>query len=365
MKLKDVSVTGSRGLEFIENTMGKKPLFVCTISYTGTSEIPGLTLAGANPEVVKFTPAADAELLYYRHCKSIPGVPATPDGVPTPALITLSALKLAQIPFFIVDAGAAVKPKAPYVSVGLQNTAKDITTGNAMDLNEVKQVFEYSKLLGQNFSYACDYLILGESIPAGTTTASAVLSALGIDARGKVSSSMTDNPHQLKDQVVERALKAAGIPIDKLAVDPLLAVSKVGDPMIATVAGLVIGASGRVPIILAGGTQMTAVAAVVSILDARALEDVVLGTTPYVTEDPMSDLSWLLKQSGDIPIISADPGLSRSSIVGLQPYGKGLVKEGVGAGGSCLASMLSSSGETTTSDILDEVERSYKEIIGK
>jgi NaMN:DMB phosphoribosyltransferase len=79
----------------------------------------------------------------------------------------------------------------------------------------------------------------------------------------------------------------------------------------------------------------------------------------------MSDISWLLKQSGDIPILAADPGLSASSILGLQPYGKGLVKEGVGAGGCCLASMLSSSGKVTTTDILNEVERSYYEIIGK
>ncbi len=360
-----MSVKGSRGLEFIEKAMGKKPLFVCTISYTGTSEVPGLTLAGANPEIVKYTPAADVELLFYRHCKSIPGVPATPDGVPTPALITLSALKLAKIPFFVVDAGAAVKPQAPYISVGLQSLAKNIVTGTAMDLNDVKQVFEYGKMLGRNFSHLCDYLVLGESIPAGTTTASAVLSALGIDARGKVSSSMTDNPHKLKDRVVGQALMAAGISIGKLATNPFLAISKVGDPMIATVAGLVIGAAGTVPIILAGGTQMTAVAAIVSILDAPALENVVLSTTPYITEDPMSDISWLLKQCGDIPILAADPGLSHSSIVGLQPYGKGLVKEGVGAGGSCLASMLYSSGKTTTTDILDEIERSYVEIIGK
>ena len=27
----------------------KNPVFVCVISYTATSEIPGLTVAGANP----------------------------------------------------------------------------------------------------------------------------------------------------------------------------------------------------------------------------------------------------------------------------------------------------------------------------
>lgn len=110
---------------------------------------------------------------------------------------------------------------------------------------------------------------------------------------------------------------------------------------------------------------MTAVAAVVSAIDSSALENVVLSTTPYVVDDPLSDISGLLKQCGDLPLLAADPGLSTSSIVGLQPYGRGLVKEGVGAGGCCLASMLSSSGRITTTDILDEVERSYHEIIGK
>ena len=43
-----------------------------------------------------------------------------------------------------------------------------------------------------------DLIVVGESIPGGTTTALAVLRALGIDARFKVSSSMPENPHNLK-----------------------------------------------------------------------------------------------------------------------------------------------------------------------
>src|SRR5690349_5909678 len=37
------------------------PIFICVISYTGTSEIPGITMAGANAELLKFTSAADSE----------------------------------------------------------------------------------------------------------------------------------------------------------------------------------------------------------------------------------------------------------------------------------------------------------------
>src|SRR5919198_3076794 len=92
------------------------PIFVCVISYTETCEIPGITVAGANPDLVKYTSAADSEFLYYGHCKCINGVPATPDGKPTPAIITRSALQLADIPFLIVDAGSKVKPLIPYIS---------------------------------------------------------------------------------------------------------------------------------------------------------------------------------------------------------------------------------------------------------
>ena len=45
-----------------------------------------------------------------------------------------------------------------------------------------------------------DYLVIGESIAAGTTTALGVLRALGYDANEKVSGSMPTNPHDLKNK---------------------------------------------------------------------------------------------------------------------------------------------------------------------
>src|SRR5215210_9004142 len=88
----------------------KNPVFVCVISHTATSEISGLTAAGANAELLKYTSPADAEFLYYGRCKCIDELPITPDGKPTPAIITRAALKLSNIPFLVVDAGAKVKP---------------------------------------------------------------------------------------------------------------------------------------------------------------------------------------------------------------------------------------------------------------
>ena len=56
---------------FVESVRGKKFLFALTISHTETCTIPGITIAGATPELAKYTPAADAEFLRYGRCKSI------------------------------------------------------------------------------------------------------------------------------------------------------------------------------------------------------------------------------------------------------------------------------------------------------
>ena len=44
---------------FVESVRGKKFLFALTISHTETCTIPGITIAGATPELAKYTPAAD------------------------------------------------------------------------------------------------------------------------------------------------------------------------------------------------------------------------------------------------------------------------------------------------------------------
>ena len=94
---------------FLDEIEGKNPLFICTIATTETGKISGISAAGANPEFTDYTPPADAELLLLGRCKSIAGVPITPDGIPTPALITMSALHLADIPVLIASGGLKSK----------------------------------------------------------------------------------------------------------------------------------------------------------------------------------------------------------------------------------------------------------------
>ena len=96
--MKDIEIFGNIGKsnEFIKKTQNKKFIFSFIISYTHTCEIPGITVAGANPDLLKFTSAADAEYLHYGYCRSIDAIPMTPDGKPTPAILTKVALEAAS-----------------------------------------------------------------------------------------------------------------------------------------------------------------------------------------------------------------------------------------------------------------------------
>src|SRR5918999_677457 len=353
-----LDITASHRLA-VKSFNTRTPVFVCVISYTAASEIPGLTVAGANAELVKYTSPADAEFLYHGRCSCIDVVPATPDGKPTPALITRTALQLARIPLLVVDAGAKVKPSIPYVSFGVE-PGRNIMNENAMDISNVKRAFEHGELLGKQLAIMSDLTVVGESIPGGTTTALAVLRALGIDARFKVSSSMPENPHNLKNKVVDAAIERVITGIGRIS-SPFEAISTLGDPMMPSIAGIasgVLSASGKV--MLAGGTQMSAVIAILKFL-GRSLNGLYIGTTTYVTKDPSSDLSGLVRMASKrVPILSCDLHLAESSKPGLQAFAKGFVKEGVGAGGASIVAITKSRGKITGKKLMNAIEKEYE-----
>ncbi|MDI3498008.1 nicotinate mononucleotide-dependent phosphoribosyltransferase CobT [Archaeoglobus sp.] len=315
--------------------------FVLVIGNTKTANIEGITVAGANPELIKYTPPADAELLYHGKCLSIDGVPATPDGKPTPALITYTALRLTSIPLFVVNSGLMVPPKIPYIDLNAP-VGENIAESRAMDREKVEEVLERAKIVGRQLSKLSDVLIIGESIPAGTTTAAAVLKALGLNAA--VSSSMPENPVELKRKVVERAVERVE------SNDPIEVLSAVGDPVMVGVAGISLGS--EKPVILAGGTQMVAIANLI----ARMGEvEAVIATTKYVASDATADLSL-----SPFPVIASDPMLGKSQYPGLRAYEEGFVKEGVGAGG--MTSVAYARG-ITPEKFLEEVEKDYEKIV--
>ncbi len=331
-----------KGKDF-SDLLEKRVAFVLCIGNTMTAEIPGITVAGESPELIKFTPPADAELLCYGHCKSIPFPPATPDGKPTPALITYTALRLTGIPLFVVDSGLIEKPKMPFYSVNAP-VGRNIAEESAMDLKKAEESFEYAKIVGREISKEFDVLMVGESIPAGTTTAGAVLKAMGLNP--KVSSSMPENPVNIKQEVIDRAVSRVK------SQNPIEIVAEIGDPVLLTVSGIAAGS--KKPVILAGGTQMAAVSQVVKRLKPDA--EIYIATTKYVAEDETADIAEI----SAVDVIASDPGLGSSSKAGLRAYEEGFVKEGVGAGG---AALLAFKRGYSQEQLLREIERDYEVII--
>ncbi|MBE8539272.1 nicotinate mononucleotide-dependent phosphoribosyltransferase CobT [Geoglobus acetivorans] len=317
--------------------------FVLCIGNTRTAEIPGITAAGENPDLIKFTPPADAELLHYGQCKSIPFPPATPDGKPTPALITYTALRLLKVPLFVVDAGLMVKPKIPHYTINAP-VGNNIAEQSAFSMDSAMEAFEYARIIGKEISKAFDVLMIGESIPAGTTTAGAVLKALGLDPA--VSSSMPQNPVNIKREVIEKAVRRVE------SDDPIEILAEVGDPVLLAVAGISTGA--EKPVVLAGGTQMAAASQIIRRIDESS--EIYLATTTYVADDATASISEI----SAVDVIASDPGLGESSKPGLRAYTEGFVKEGVGAGG---ATLLAYKNGYTMKQFLSEVERDYEIII--
>ena len=335
---------------FIETIKSGKSLFAFVISYTETCEIPGITFAGADKNSIQFTPPADAEYLHYGYCKTIDKIPMTPDGKPTPGILTKTALESASIPHLTINAGSKISPQLPFIETGLP-FGKNISIEDAMTDSQVTQAVDFGRILGRSLASLTDCLVIGESIPGGTTTALAVLRALGFDA--KVSSSIPENPIELKNQIVESALKR----ID--SDHPYSIVAKVGDPMIPFVAGMLSAASDVSKVMLAGGTQMTAVLAFASKIGFNE-ENTVIGTTSYITNDKDANFKDLVQKIANIPIISVDPDLKNSRHSGLRAFSEGFAKEGVGAGGSIISSMLKTGNDSEK--FLKLVEEEYRRL---
>lgn len=339
------------------------PVFALIVSYTNTSLIPGITAAGQNEELIKYTSPADAEFLNYGRCKCLDSVPVTPDGMPTPAIITKTALDLSDMPFLVVDAGSLVKPEVPYVSFDMK-PGNDIRTGNAVDESYVKKGLEYGEAFGRELAKLSKMVIIGESIPGGTTTALGVLVALGIDAWSKVSSSLPTNPHTLKNTVVKEGMAKAGIPFGCFENDPVRAIAAVGDPMIPVVTGLTYGiSSSGSNVMLAGGTQMTAILAVTRAMN-RSLRNLCIGTTCYVANDASSDIQSIANEiCSDFPIYTVDLHLEDSDRPGLKAFANGFVKDGAGAGGVSILAILKSRGSLTGISILKSIEKEYDKLV--
>ena len=367
----DLKIYGNmhKANNFVDSLQSTKFLFSMVMSYTATCEIPGISIAGADTDSFKFTPPADAEYLHYGYCKTIDGIPITPDGKPTPALLTKAALEYSSIPHMIINAGSHIIPQLPFIETRL-SYGNNIYHNSAMSVSQVTHAVDYGRIVGRNLSSLADCIVIGESIPGGTTTAMAVLHGLGFQVR--VSSSMPDSPIHLKEKIVHEALLRIATLNSKsftaksksgFSGNPTLhtdtisymesvnsaerlqymyaVVAQVGDPMIPFVAGMLSSASVSSKVILAGGTQMAAVLAFASGIEFND-DNVAVGTTTYVADDQNADFPSMISKVADVPAFAVDLGLEHSKYDGLKAFATGYAKEGVGAGGCMISSMIKS-----------------------
>ncbi len=308
----------------------EKPLFLCILANTQTAKIPNISAAGKSPELTDFTPAADAELVETGNAISISEPAMTPSGAPSPAVLTRASMLLTGIPCIFINSGLLVRPMIPTIDLNAR-PGSDIRKGHAVA--DAFDIYNKSRALGEKLGKLSDLVIIGESVPGGTTTAMGVLRALGYD--GKVSSSFPKNPLGIKNKVVEEAMKYSGISFGSLRNRPLDAVESLGDPMMASAAGIVDGL--RVKTVLAGGTQMVSVLGIIKHLGLE--RDVSIATTRYVADDISANFREMTEILG-YESFAADPGFGTSRRHGLRMYENGDVKEGVGAGGAMFAAAM-------------------------
>ncbi|PAU85386.1 TIGR00303 family protein [Halorubrum salipaludis] len=327
---------------------------------TATAAIDGISAAGADPELRRHTPSADLEIVADGRPAPSSVVPVSPSGCPTPAVVTRAVREVVGFDFVGVDAGLAV-PTAPTEAPVLDaGAAPGGDVRNAEPVPDAAAVFEAARGLvpevvgGQTDAGDGDNdttdpeLLVAETIPGGTTTALGVLTALG--ERPAVSSSLAANPLETKRAVVEEGLAESGIAAGDAAGDPLDALRLMGDPVLAAAAGLAVGAVERgVPVTLAGGTQLAAVAALAR--HAGVERRLPLATTSFVADDPSADVAALADDL-DLRLAATDPAFGEGDHPATAAYARGEAKEGVGMGG---ALALSERAGVPASDVRDRV----------
>lgn len=336
-----------QGTQWLQRYRGSKPLFACVLGFTDTGLIPGISAAGATPHDRQYTCLADAEFLV-NGVRSHPKYPLPPlHAGASPVLISRAVVEALSIPIYLFNAGLPQVPVVSTVDLG-GTTAKCLSQGCALELKTVQHLLNQGLIWGEKLAQTTPngYVIIGECVVGGTTTALAVLTGLGFNATGKVNSSHPVCNHAQKEKIVQIGLTKANLLIGKKAFsDPLLVVASIGDPMQIVVAGMAIAASRYCGVLLAGGTQMLAVYALTrAIAQTYNLpwqpQQVVVGTTRWVAEDSTGNTVKLATEVADVPLIATQLSFARSRYEQLQAYERGFVKEGMGAGGACIATHL-------------------------
>jgi uncharacterized protein (TIGR00303 family) len=304
--------------------------FLLAACVTKTCEIEGITQAGI-PGKIFLTPTLDAEFITNEKVFSLGDLAETPTGVPSPAIITRAVHNLSPFSSIeILNLGLDVSPQNTISSSFDIKPSDSIATGANID---AKAIFAKGMDAGESYELKGSYLILAESTPSGTTTATATALALGYDCKDDFSSSFLNVPDSIKNETINKALS--------LITDDMTNFEKLGfvsDNMLIFCAGFLLTASRRFHIVLAGGTQMAACLLVADTLREDVLmrlksDNITLATTAWVANDEKSNIKNILSNLSYTPhAIYTSFSFANTEIPVLKKYDDGEAKEGVGAG---------------------------------
>jgi uncharacterized protein (TIGR00303 family) len=341
-----------QGKAWIDSYHDSVAHLVCTLGFTATGLIPHISAAGQTPHDRRYTALADAEFLVKGMADGSVRYPLPPlvAGL-SPVIITRALWETVEWPLTVFNAGLPETPSVPAIDVqGIP--ARCLSTGKAIPRAQVRRLLNQGMHWGEQLAFrqGKGYLVVGECVVGGTTTALGILLGLGYDAAGRVNSSHPVCNHDQKLNIVKEGLERANLSHPP---DPLDLLAAVGDPMQIFVAGLTLTASRQVGILLAGGTQMLAVYALAARIAQYYRLDwqpqqILLGTTRWIMEDTSSDTVGLLQDLSEhlgeslAPCLAATQlDFSNASDPGLLAYEQGFVKEGMAAGGMTIAVSLS------------------------
>jgi uncharacterized protein (TIGR00303 family) len=332
--------------------------FLCLAS-TGTSDIDGISAAGATPAQRRLTPSVDADILRFNSARTGERIPVSPDGIVSPVVIARACLSAMEQKTFVVDCGTFRQPLEVDFVAG-QHPARCLSGGEALTIEQVETLFEEGFRLGKTIDLA-DYAIIAECVPGGTTTAAAVLQGLGVNCLELVSTSVMNPDKTMRGSLIESGIRNAHYTLEQMGNDPLKAIASVGDPMQAFVSGMTISVLSRRPVVLGGGSQMLAVYFLVKNLVALRHYKVDLNclyviTTKWVVCDPAGNTRRLSELVG-ASFFASFPEFELSRFAGLRAYENGHVKEGLGAG--ALMAAAQARGRLTNAQMMQLIDCAY------
>jgi uncharacterized protein (TIGR00303 family) len=341
---------------------GNGDYYLC-LGGTQTSDIEGISAAGATPQERRLTPSIDGDILVHGRPRDNENVPVSPTGIVSPVVIVRACLDLMQWRSFVVDCGTFRSPLSPHMVAG-NEPALCLSSGASLSENSAASLFARGLKQGREAAFK-EYLLIGECVPGGTTTAAALFQAFGIDGASYASSSVHMPDKLLRQRLIHSGLQKAGLSKQIAIQKPLAAVSAVGDPMQPFVAGLALGAAARVPVILAGGSQMLAVFYLAKLLAAAhnlstQLADIFIVTTKWVAFDQVSN-TRLLSEIAGAQYFAACPDFTVSVHAGLRAYEEGNVKEGLGAGALMAAAQAATGVDNAT--LVAAIDKVYSEVV--